>query len=1228
MVDEEGIVAEADENNNEAQKEVNVGAYPDLTISLTFEVGGIPTNQVNFNTAVTVVAHVSNAGVTDVTGAVVKFYLTDIASNRVLIGQTTVDVIASSTSDVSIIYRAAVLGHFDIDATVNEDGTITEYVYTNNDATSALDVIFDPNEISGDWVIDGNDVVVRSTSLTYQKNITIEDNGRLELISCQLFMAQKSDSQPSIIVVRDHGTLVLEGASLGSNLPLRIYLYDNARLFLNGSSLSSSTILIMKNSSSAFMNGATVQGDLIAPSGSQANLDAFNTSFSERWAYFGGSAKANLTGVSIGSVQPLSPSEDAVITLYTWIEVSVWDGTGMHRIPNAQVQAEGVYKAVSYSGDTDENGIWLFRAISEVVTSTGRGYNYGYYDLTAVYSYGGDDYLAVAIDPVEIVYDPDVVLVRSDVKVDLDIPGALPDIDPPFEVSNNTVYRGGPVALNTAINNIGVVTAYDIVVRFKDNTTGWYVDYLIESIAPGSQVNVSVNWAADYPLGDHTLSVMVDPLNLIPELNEGNNYNSTVVTVLGVPDMAIQTADITVNPASPIRDKNASITANVRNIGDDATSSFNVSFYDGVALIGRQTISNLPRGTVGVVSVTWTPTVAGNHVITVVVDEEGIIYEVNAANNIIAWNVAVRDYPDLVASSVRFAIGGVGASSVYVNSEVTVLVDVYNVGESPADAFQVAFWLNYNQTLIGVVNVSGLAMGGLTTVSITWVATIVDGEGLYQNNIINATVNPWYGGAPHISEMEFDHNNASQVIEVVDNRPDMAASNGRVQFNGANVVSATIGQKVFVLFDLKNIGIIDGTDIKVRVSLVNETINMLLFTQTVNVEAGGSMPYNVSYVVNVTSGSYTFVVYVDAGDDSDPNDNVLEIDFAIVVPSPLFNINLGNKYDYAPGTSIFVQGTVTQSGSNAPLAGQKVKVRIVDSQGFPLTDDYLATTNANGQFTSWVLVPSGKEGTQRLQVTMDTIEGEFSYDENINIVAPFAPETIPSWVYLLIVAIVIAVIVIFSLYLYRVGLGRMVECGNCGALIPEASRHCPKCGVEFESDTAKCSECGAWIPSKAESCPDCGAKFMTEPVEAGQAPGYIEAMRKQYDEYIEAFRGQAKAALGSKYSEEKFMEWLQTEPNYLPFEEWLRKEEMSRRSGVFPCPACGTLNPRDSKICNRCGTVFEQQGKSEAPKAEEKKSPFRRIVRRSSAPKEAPKESAPEVTEEPKPEESGDKPQQ
>jgi RNA polymerase subunit RPABC4/transcription elongation factor Spt4 len=352
-------------------------------------------------------------------------------------------------------------------------------------------------------------------------------------------------------------------------------------------------------------------------------------------------------------------------------------------------------------------------------------------------------------------------------------------------------------------------------------------------------------------------------------------------------------------------------------------------------------------------------------------------------------------------------------------------------------------------------------------------------------------------------------------------------------------------------------------------------------------------------------------VDIGAASDADPADNVYEANFTVAVPNPDIFINLGGKEDYAPGDAIFVNGQVTQSTNGAPLSGLLVRVSLTDSGGFPLTTVFNVTTDDDGYFFAYITTPSGREGAQRVTATLITSEGNFTENENINIVAPFTPESIPTWVYLLIIIIVIVVIVIFSLYLYRVGLGRMVECGNCGALIPEASKHCPKCGVEFEADTAKCSECGAWIPSKAESCPECGAKFMTEPVEQGQGTGYIEAMRKQYDEYIDGFRTQAKMALGSKYSEEKFQEWLQTEPEYLPFEEWLRKEEMSKKTGVFPCPTCGTLNARDSKVCHRCGTVFDEKAAEETEaKPEEKKSPFRRVVKRSND-KDAPKEEQP-----------------
>ena len=1165
-------------------------------------------------------------------GAVVRYYLVNPSAGGGLIGSSLISVAPGGTNGTSLMWTPVQIGTYPIYVTVNQPNLIEEYDYTNNVASSTLVVILEGS--TNDLVIVGTSVI--PNNLLWQTNIIVEGEGHLTLANIQLYLSQISTNNPIQIVVRDNGTLVLDNSIIDSNFVLRIYLFDNGSLILSSSTLKANVVLIIDDNSMAHMEESFVLGDLQAPASSSADLVAINTTFSRAWSYFGGTSTAALTGCSINGVPAVSPKDSAVVTLYSWIVASVYDGTGMHKIPGAYVEARSfVDQTVYASGLTDDTGVWRFRALSDVVTASGHGAVVsGYYELNATHWFQGDRYDSDVNKVAQIAYSPDVSLARSDAAIRLDISSALPDVDPPFFVSNDEPLRGSNVTLSTVINNIGVVTAYDILIRFEDTSSAGKVlirDYTIEELPALSNVTVSVVWVAAYPLGTHNLSVSVDPLDQIPELNEDNNLNYTTVNVLGVPDLMVTASDISVDPSSPIRDKMASISVNVRNIGDNAISAFNVSFYDNGTLIGKREISNLPTGQFGVASISWTPSFAGLHTVIVVVDEESIIVESNEVNNEASRSVTVRDYPDLVASAVRFSVNNQAVSSVFVNTLVTVTVDVYNIGESTADQYSVAFRLNGDE-IIGVVSAGSLAPGTMASVSTTWTAALVEGEGLYQDYTITAEVNPASNGTvihyPEMDDPVNGNNVASQVLEVVDNRPDMAASNGRVQYAGQNITSATIGQRVFVLFDLRNIGIIDGTSIKVSVSLVNETIDMLLFTQTVNVEAGDSMPYNVSYVVNVTSGDYIFVVDVDAGSDADQTDNVLEIDLAVVVPSPLININLGNKYDYAPGTSIFVQGTVTQSGSIAPLAGQTVKVRIVDGQGFPLSSEYIATTNANGQFTSWVLVPSDQEGAQKLQVTIDTIEGEFTDDVNINIVAPFAPETIPIWVYLLIVVIVVAVIVIFSLYLYRVGLGRMVECGNCGALIPESSRHCPKCGVEFESDTAKCSECGAWIPSKAESCPECGAKFMTEPLEAGQAPGYIEAMRKQYDEYIEAFRGQAKAALGSKYSEEKFMEWLQTEPNYLPFEEWLRKEEMGRRSGVFPCPACGTLNPRDSKICNRCGTVFDQQGRSEAPKVEERKSPFRRIVRRTGEPKDAPKEQTPEApAEEPKPDEGEDKPQ-
>jgi ribosomal protein L37AE/L43A len=128
---------------------------------------------------------------------------------------------------------------------------------------------------------------------------------------------------------------------------------------------------------------------------------------------------------------------------------------------------------------------------------------------------------------------------------------------------------------------------------------------------------------------------------------------------------------------------------------------------------------------------------------------------------------------------------------------------------------------------------------------------------------------------------------------------------------------------------------------------------------------------------------------------------------------------------------------------------------------------------------------------------------------------------------------------------------------------------------------------------------------------------YIKGMRRRYDAYVDTFREQGKAALGKKYNETRFLEWYKKQPSYISFERWLSQEEEKRKTATaFACPVCGTLNPRGSTICHKCGTVFGGTASgvepSEAAAVEQK--PIRRIVRRPAEKKvvqKTPEEQAP-----------------
>jgi ribosomal protein L40E len=118
--------------------------------------------------------------------------------------------------------------------------------------------------------------------------------------------------------------------------------------------------------------------------------------------------------------------------------------------------------------------------------------------------------------------------------------------------------------------------------------------------------------------------------------------------------------------------------------------------------------------------------------------------------------------------------------------------------------------------------------------------------------------------------------------------------------------------------------------------------------------------------------------------------------------------------------------------------------------------------------------------------------------------------------------------------------------------------------------------------------------------------------------------------MGKKYSDSKFQEWFKKQPTYVSFENWLSQEEEKRKFTGISCSTCGTLNPRGSPVCHKCGSNLDAR-KPEAPeeaKSEAAPKPMRRIVRRPVEKKavkpEAPAEAKP-AEEQPKADE-GNKP--
>ncbi|MCI4350935.1 MAG: zinc ribbon domain-containing protein [Thermoplasmata archaeon] len=326
---------------------------------------------------------------------------------------------------------------------------------------------------------------------------------------------------------------------------------------------------------------------------------------------------------------------------------------------------------------------------------------------------------------------------------------------------------------------------------------------------------------------------------------------------------------------------------------------------------------------------------------------------------------------------------------------------------------------------------------------------------------------------------------------------------------------------------------------------------------------GASKSVNLTWVVNEsitgTHGKFlaTFLLTASWNGGVGPNAGVATFLVPVtILPSPISISLTPPQGTFIVGHDYFANGAVTFNGKGAAF----VNITATGPGGSYVLN---AIQAPNGTFTAGISpLPTMGSGTYTLVVTASyntamvwqnftnfyvipgptTTQGPFAFLTNTLF-------GIPIWVFLVIAAIGVGAIVAALFVLGRTAKGKLVECGECGELIPENATVCPKCGAEFETDLVRCSRCSSTIPANSKVCPECSAQLLGKAEGAGADPE-----QQGYADFIERYRAEARKELGDNYNEGAFWDWWKRQATYVSFSQWRLQQGQGTRAGMAAPP--------------------------------------------------------------------------
>ena len=1071
------------------------------------------------------------------------------------------------------------------------------------DFTVELTGVSAPSPDQSRWLVVPPSLTINDMSYYHAGDVIVAADGLLTLDHTTFQLVQTSPYQRTVFIdgASGHaGRMLLQNSIVMSEHPINIVVKGVGILEVVDSELIGVNIVAQGNSQ-VILKNSSMDGMLTTSWDSNSRVSISDSELAQA-PLLSGNSRGGFTNTSVPSIEV---EDNAYAQIFRWIHVWVYDGAGQI-LPNARVEARYyVNNSLAAWAMTDATGVAKVNSLGTNITAAGSTF-VGNYKVNATYTYNtvtyyADTDLSVGVLPYT---EP---LGRNATYASMVIPGAKPDLaihasPAPISVTPVNPLRGTIAQVSARINNDGVSPAYNVQVNLYDNKYGTYTGGLpntaelfavkfIPYIAPGGSATVTAPWAVDYPRApeEHLIVAVADPENNLIEYNEtiAQQAFAFAVQVRTLPDLEVRQYEIRCLE-SPEIDKIVNVSAVIWNLGDARAESVRVEFYnDSMStghLMGYVDITNInPNGSASA-TIQHTFATLGPHRIFVWIDPLGVIEESNKTNNINWKDITVFDHPDLQLSNLVFTLpDGTSVDEVNADKWLNITATLWNNGLAPVANPTVTLWINASQSPAEqqTIVVQQTFSGSFYSMDVKYAYQVPRLE--YQETVnVDMIVN-----ANHATlETDYSNNAVSGSFIIRDDRPDLsvASTDIHVKRAGQDVQSETFGTLVSVTSTIKNLGGREAT-FKVKVNVSQGTYNYTIplgTKDTFNISANTTddtkeivIPWTISQTI---TGEYTIWVTLDPTNqisETNESNNIAPKTFTISQLYVTLQITTDNT-EYKAGKTMVISATIGyQTGSQGAVKNLPgVTFFLVDRNGNAIeastTDP--KTTDSSGQIQQSLIIPLNLEtGPYTVNAVIAGLEYPSTPEAGVQVSSAVTGGLFPLWVWIVIIVAVVAVVAGFTVYTYVYGLGKLVECGECGAFIPAASKRCPKCGVEFEAGTMKCSECGAWIPADSTECPNCGVKFLGEIEDEAD---YMERMRKEYDEMVSKYRELAKTELGKKFSDREFENWFRAQPGYITFDDWLAKEEEKKKEGPVPCPVCGTLNPKEATVCHKCGTVF------------------------------------------------------